>query len=235
VAFILYSGRMGTLYFVRHGQASFGAANYDQLSPLGYEQAAFLGAYFAAHGIAFEATLTGSLARHRQTHEGILTGMGLTTQASSAAAVWPGLNEYKPEAVVRSVYDGVLDKPDTPQAYKAHFQLLRKGLTAWSEGLVTPEGMPTYSEFKAGVHEALAHVQAHCKGPVLVVSSGGPISMVIADLMGASAAAGIELNFRMRNSAVSEMEYSAKRHTVVSFNTLPHLASPERAKWVTFT
>jgi broad specificity phosphatase PhoE len=226
---------MGTLYLVRHGQASFGAANYDQLSPLGYEQAAFLGAYFAAHGIAFEATLTGSLERHKQTHEGILKGMGVSANALSPALVMPGLNEYKPEAVVRAVFEGVLEKPDTPAAYKAHFQLLRKGLTAWSEGRVTPEGMPTYTDFKAGVHEALAHVQAQCKGPVLIVSSGGPISLAIADLMGASPAAGIELNFRMRNSAVSELDYSAKRHTVVSFNTLPHLATPERAKWVTFT
>ena len=29
---------MGTLYLVRHGQASFGAANYDQLSALGQRQ-----------------------------------------------------------------------------------------------------------------------------------------------------------------------------------------------------
>jgi len=34
---------MGTLYLVRHGQASFGAANYDQLSPLGQQQCGQLG------------------------------------------------------------------------------------------------------------------------------------------------------------------------------------------------
>ena len=30
---------MSEIYFVRHGQASLGARNYDQLSPLGWEQA----------------------------------------------------------------------------------------------------------------------------------------------------------------------------------------------------
>jgi broad specificity phosphatase PhoE len=30
---------MGQIYLVRHGQASFGSANYDQLSELGHEQA----------------------------------------------------------------------------------------------------------------------------------------------------------------------------------------------------
>ena len=37
---------MGIIYFVRHGQASLGAQNYDQLSDLGYAQAEQLGLYF---------------------------------------------------------------------------------------------------------------------------------------------------------------------------------------------
>ncbi|MEK9990253.1 MAG: histidine phosphatase family protein, partial [Halieaceae bacterium] len=30
---------MASLYLIRHGQASFGSDNYDQLSPLGQRQA----------------------------------------------------------------------------------------------------------------------------------------------------------------------------------------------------
>jgi len=37
---------MGTLYLVRHGQASFGAADYDNLSELGHKQSARLGEYW---------------------------------------------------------------------------------------------------------------------------------------------------------------------------------------------
>ena len=37
----------GTLYLVRHGQASFGADDYDQLSDLGHKQSVRLGEYFA--------------------------------------------------------------------------------------------------------------------------------------------------------------------------------------------
>lgn len=227
---------MGTLYLVRHGQASFGAENYDLLSPLGIAQSERLGAYFAEHGLRFEAVLRGSLVRHAQTLAGI--EQGLQTQGGvgpAQALVWPGLNEYDSHAVVRAVYAGPLDKADTPEKYREHFRLLRQGLTAWSLGQVQPQGMPTYTEFKAGVHEALAHVQRHCQGPVLLVSSGGPISLAVADLMGASPQAGIELNFRMRNSAISELDYNPKRHTVVSFNTLPHLASPQGAAMVTYT
>ena len=34
---------MSNIYLVRHGQASFGAADYDQLSELGLRQSALLG------------------------------------------------------------------------------------------------------------------------------------------------------------------------------------------------
>ena len=232
---------MGTLYLVRHGQASFGADNYDQLSDLGQQQSQWLGRYFAAHGLKFDAVLRGSLMRHAQTWEGIVQGIQSSelamaeSQILPKALVWPGLNEYDSHAVVRTVHQGPLEKADTPEKYRDHFRLLRQGLTAWSLGQVQPEGMPTYADFKAGVHEALAHVRRHCQGPVLLVSSGGPISMTLADLMGASPQAGIELNFRMRNSAISEVDYNPKRATVVSFNTLPHLASPQGAGMVTYT
>ena len=46
---------MGTLYLVRHGQASFGAADYDQLSELGRRQSVRLGEYFANKGLTFDA------------------------------------------------------------------------------------------------------------------------------------------------------------------------------------
>ena len=57
---------MGTLYLVRHGQASFGAADYDQLSDLGTRQCRELGRWFRERGVVFEAVLRGTLRRHEQ-------------------------------------------------------------------------------------------------------------------------------------------------------------------------
>ena len=37
---------MTTIYLVRHGQASFGKSNYDELSENGEAQAKLLGQYF---------------------------------------------------------------------------------------------------------------------------------------------------------------------------------------------
>jgi len=39
---------------------------------------------------------------------------------------------------------------------------------------------------------------------------------------------------RIRNSAVCEFASSPKRHSLLTFNTLPHLDSPAHADWITY-
>jgi broad specificity phosphatase PhoE len=65
---------MSEVYFVRHGQASFGSDNYDQLSEKGHLQARLLGEYFASQQMQFDHILTGDMVRHRETAEGICAG-----------------------------------------------------------------------------------------------------------------------------------------------------------------
>ena len=102
---------MGTLYLVRHGQASFGAADYDQLSPLGQQQSVRLGAYFREKGLRFDSALTGTLRRQQQTYAGIREGGGFDLEALE----WPGLNEFDSEAVIATVHPHKLEKPDSPE------------------------------------------------------------------------------------------------------------------------
>ncbi len=221
---------MGNLYLVRHGQASFGAADYDQLSALGHQQSVCLGAYFQQQGLIFDAVLSGTLRRHQQTYAGIREGMEASVGAPS---LWPGLNEFDSAAVIATVHPYKLEKPDTPELYRHHFQLLRDGLTQWMNGVVSPVGMPSYEEFKRGVISALDHVRKNCTGKVLLVSSGGPIATAIGHVLGTTPETTIALNMRIRNSAVTEFAFSPKRHTLVTFNTLPHLGQPEHANWIT--
>ena len=221
---------MGTLYLVRHGQASLGADNYDQLSPLGQQQSLRLGEHWRAQGLVFDAVLTGTLQRQQQTWAGISQGMGHTPPALT----WAGLNEYHSEAVIAAIHPQPLPKPDTPERYRQHFRLLRQGLLAWMQGQTQPQGMPPYAEFLAGVTGALDHVRQHCEGAVLLVSSGGPISMAVGQVLGLGAEATIELNLRIRNSAVTEFIFTPQRHTLLSYNALPHLSQPEHAAWVTY-
>lgn len=222
---------MGTLYLVRHGQASFGAADYDQLSELGQRQAQRLGAYWAQRGLRIDAVITGSLKRHAQTWAGIAEGAGV----DNAPRVWPGLNEYDSEAVIRAIYPQPLDKPDTPERYRHHFRLLRDGLAQWMAGTVSPQGMPSYEAFVQGITSALDHVRANHVGQnVVIVSSGGPISTAVGHVLGLSPEATIELNLRIRNSAVTEFQFNPKRHSLLTYNTLPHLDDPALRDWITY-
>ena len=222
---------MGTLYLVRHGQASFGAADYDQLSDLGRRQCERLGQWFASHGIVFDVVITGSLKRQRQSLAGIEAGL---QRRHDNALTMPGLNEYDSEALVRTVRSGPLAAPTTPELARFHFRLLREGLLAWMNNTAQPRGMPTHADFVAGALGALDHVRTHhAGGTALIVSSGGPISMAIGQVLGLAPEAVIELNLQLRNSAVCELKVSPKRHTLITFNNLPHLNGPEHASWVT--
>lgn len=228
---------MGTLYLVRHGQASFGADDYDQLSELGHRQSVRLGQTLASKGLAFDAVMTGTLRRHAQTWAGIREGMGLPTSAASGAPVleWPGLNEYDSHALIRAIAPDPLPRPDTPELYRHHLRLLRDALAQWMAGVISPRGMPSYREFVHGVTSALDHVrQHHFQGNVLLVSSGGPIATAVGQVLGTSPETTIELNLRIRNSAVTEFAFTPKRHMLLTYNTLPHLNEPEYARWITY-
>ncbi len=222
---------MGNLYLVRHGQASFGADDYDQLSDLGHRQSVRLGEYFAQQGLKFDAVITGTLKRHRQTLAGILEGL----QATAQPLPWAGLNEYDSEAVIDAIHPQPLQKPDTPELYRHHFRLLRDGLTQWMAGVVSPRGMPTYEDFVAGVAGALDHVRAHHAGQnVLVVSSGGPISTAVGRVLQTPPETTIELNLRIRNTSVTQFAFTPKRHMLVSYNVIAHLEGAPWRDWVTY-
>ncbi len=220
---------MGTLTLVRHGQASFGAADYDQLSELGHRQSELLGEYFKRRGHRFDAVMTGSLKRHAQTRDGIARGLGGLPESQ----VFEGLNEYDSEAVVRAVHPGELPRPDSPDIIRQHFRLLREGLLAWMAGSVQPAGMPPFTEFQAGIVAALTHAQ-QLPGDVLLVSSGGPISTAMGWVLGLAPEAIVALNLRIRNSAVSELIVTPRQFNLLSFNHLPHLDTPELASSITY-
>ena len=221
---------MGTLFLVRHGQASFGADDYDVLSPLGITQTVRLGEYFKFKGITFDAVLTGTLQRQVSTLAGISKGMNTKLDALA----WPGLNEYDSHAVIATVHAGKLEKPSTPEMYRHHFRLLKQGLQKWMDGTANPQGMPAYPDFLYGVTSALDHVRTHCTGNVLLVSSGGPIATAVGYVLGCKSETTIELNLRIRNSSVTEFAFTPKRHMLVTYNTLPHLDAPEYADWLTY-
>jgi len=223
---------MATLFLVRHGQASFGAANYDCLSDVGRQQARWLGEYFRDRGVRFRRVVAGTLVRQQDTATEILAGMGMTEPPVAAHA---GLNEYDGESLYRSFTNGADHRAHQNSDYQDYWRTFRAAFGAWTQDQLT--GMPeTWSEFGARMQAALAHATegAAREDALLVVSSGGAIGRAVADLLGAPTQTAIELNLQFRNTGFCELIVGRGTQRLLSFNNVPHLELPERRQAITF-
>jgi broad specificity phosphatase PhoE len=210
---------------IRHAQASFGASDYDQLSALGIEQARLLGKHLKRQRCQFEAIYLGELKRHQQTLNHILDS-GLD---APVPLISPALNEYDADALLLA-YQAASHSQATQDQ---HFKALRSALRLWMSGGISPIGMPSYAEFKRNLLDFLGDIRSQHSGPVMVVTSGGPISTMVGSLFEANVDATISLNYRLRNASITELTHDPKRHQLVGLNHIEHLADPEQPSRIT--
>jgi broad specificity phosphatase PhoE len=220
---------MAELVLVRHGQASFGADDYDKLSELGWRQSRWLGEYFAERDIAFDRVVRGSLRRHTETLAGIAEGAGRPLEGSEDAR----LNEYDANALL----DAHLKGGSRPQGgdRREHFRILRDAMYAWTDGTLAGAPHEPFAEFRSRVLAALAEARTGSVKRVLVVSSGGPISTILAEVLGMPLRGVVDLNLQTRNTGITELQAGASRIHCVSFNNVPHLDRPDRAGALTYS
>jgi broad specificity phosphatase PhoE len=220
---------MAELMLVRHGQASFGADDYDKLSALGWRQSRWLGEYFAERGIAFDRVVRGSLRRHTETLAGIAEGAGRPLEGAEDAR----LNEYDADALLLAHLKGAA-KPKGGDR-REHFRILRDAMYAWTDGTLAGAPHEPFAEFRSRVLAALAAARTGRAKRVLVVSSGGPISTILADVLGMPLRGVVDLNLQTRNTGITELQAGASRIHCVSFNNVPHLDRPDRAGALTYS
>lgn len=218
---------MGELVLVRHGQASFGTDDYDRLSPVGFEQARCLGRYFAERGIGFQRVVSGTLRRHLET----LGGTGVDLQPE----LLPGLNEFDFFGLVRIFLQqypgyGTVDFANVREFFLA----LRKALPLWSEGGIEnpPESWASFQERIRGSLDALI---ADDVERVLVISSGGPISALLREVLQLSVRHMMDINLQTANTSITRLQFKKGKARLVSFNGLPHLDHPATSHLITLT
>lgn len=231
---------MSQLYLVRHGQASFGAANYDQLSPLGYQQAQWLGEYFQELGIQFDRVITGSLSRQQQTAQAILAGNGQDLPLQIDA----GFNEFDFHGLA-AIYCrfSEIPMPGTDNGGRDFFQMLRKAMIAWSRGelhATAPDTdsptLETWEQFHERVHDALQQLIAREEDEtVLAVSSGGAMAMALSQVLHCGVDTLINLNMQTRNTGVHHLFYNQRGFQLAGFNALAHLQRPGRMNALSYT
>ncbi|SNY61427.1 histidine phosphatase family protein [Paractinoplanes atraurantiacus] len=221
---------MARLLLVRHGQASFGADDYDALSGLGGEQARVLGKSLADRGIRPSLVLRGSLRRHEQTVAGLLEGLGDDVPVS----VDDGWDEFDFQRVVE------LHEPDYRErmgSARAFQELFEAATGRWCSGEYDGEYAESFPAFRSRVGGALERTGELLKErrEVVVVSSGGPIALV-ASLLTAGAEAGpvtmatmwTALNRVVVNTGVTKLVSGRSGLWLSTYNEHTHLEADPR-------
>ncbi|HEX5486951.1 histidine phosphatase family protein [Limnobacter sp.] len=222
---------MAELYLVRHGQASFGSDNYDQLSPLGHQQAVWLGDYFKQRNLRFDRVVTGTQLRHHQTLEGIAQGMGITVDAQTH----PGFNEYDFYGLFAALGDEHASlKASAKGDRRAFYAALKQVLKLWMNKQLTGPLPEHWDDFYKRVQDATTFATRPSARRVLVVSSGGPIGTVTGMALQAPPEMGVELNLQIRNSSLSHFYFNDTTLRLATFNTLGHLDHPDRLHAITY-
>lgn len=219
---------MPELHVIRHGQASFGAADYDVLSELGHRQAEALGRSLKVQGVAPVRFAVGEQRRHRETLDGIARGLGIAARP----VIHPGLNEFDFRGLIEARHRDAPVPEEVHSDRKSHFRILRDTVLAWARDEV-PGPPETYAAFAARVADALA-VLATGDGPVLAVSSGGPISRMIAATLGTPPEMQIALQLQMKNCAVTRFVATPKATYLHGYNETPHITAAT-AEFLTYS
>ena len=201
---------MGQVLVVRHGQASFGAEDYDVLSDHGEEQARRLGSSLAS--LKPDLVVHGSLKRQRDTARLMASAAGWSAELTEDVR-WNELDQFAQFATIEQM-------PDESDA--AAFQRwYEAAMGRWSGG----EHDDDYTESYAAFHDrsAAALDAAASGGTVVAVSSGGPISALVTRLLDASPATYARLLPTTVNTGVTRIVSGRRGLTLVSYNEHTHL------------
>jgi broad specificity phosphatase PhoE len=219
---------MTRLYLVRHGQASFGAGNYDRLSPLGERQALLLGQHLQRIGFRADAWLSGTLDRQRSTLAAMLQGL----EAQAPTELHDGFNEYDHEAILGAYLPRVMQDmglspdqrvtlfSDTRQFQDAFARVMKH----WVDG-TSHERAPfeTWEAFQTRIRGALERLASAGPERIVIVTSGGPISLAVQAALSLTPEKTFSLNWAILNGSVTELRVRRGALMLSSFNNVAHL------------
>jgi broad specificity phosphatase PhoE len=202
---------MAVIYLVRHGQASFGAADYDVLSELGHRQSAVLGGELRRRGVEPKVVVSGTLRRQTATARETLAAAGIELDPQLDER-W---NEYDHIDVLEhhagaggNSVQGVLDG----------------ALRAWVAAGEHSPCAESWPKFAARVNTAVAELAAGLGrgGSAVVFTSGGVIGATAAELLGVGSSGFLGLNRVTVNAAITKIVHGRGGTNLVSFNEHAH-------------
>lgn len=220
---------MATIYVIRHGQASFGSEDYDNLSELGRLQATRLGEYLRDCDVHLDAAYCGQLRRQRDTAE-------LAIAAQSGAVplrVDTRLDEVRNDEQIRELLPRLLDGNDALRAVvdrglsssKDYQKVIAAVFSHWVSPECDATGIQSWQDYSGGVQAALRDIMlAQGSGKtVAIFTSGGTIATLVAHVLGVQARDVYQFYEPVFNCSVTQLFYSGDRVSLSYFNDCSYL------------
>jgi broad specificity phosphatase PhoE len=235
---------VGSIYLIRHGQASFGADDYDVLSPTGFRQAEVLGAHLAQLELTFDRCISGSLYRQRHTAETAMAQLDAAGLKTPILETDNAFNEFDAEAVIRALLPAML--PEEPEALevmrnaahnRAEFQrLFALIIGRWLGGQHDIPALQSWLAFVAQVQSGLERI-LDSAGPgdrIAVFTSGGTITALLHLITRMPAPQAFELNWQIVNTSLNHLKFRGREVSLASFNSHAHLQLLKAPELITY-
>jgi broad specificity phosphatase PhoE len=211
---------MSQILLVRHGQASWGAVDYDVLSDLGERQAGVVGAALATRGVVPSVVLHGAMKRQRETARLLVEAAGWSAwDRLEEDAGWDEMDHRSVLERQPKTFQG--DEPSARE-FQAWFE---RATARWKSGEFDHEYAESFPAFTERVRNALDSLARRLddSGTAVVVTSGGPIARITADLLGGDVHMHSLLAPVVVNVSVTKIVVGRRGTTLVSFNDHSHL------------
>ncbi|MZR63396.1 histidine phosphatase family protein [Alcanivorax sp. DP30] len=221
---------MPVIYLIRHGQASFGKPDYDQLSENGWAQSRILGQAMQNHDLGVPLAICGSMRRHTETAQAALTELGLPAQWRTDT----GFNEYNHKEILAldwplaedhaAVTEWLMQQEQPRKVFQQRFE---QAVRRWQRG--EDNYSESWSQFRERVLASTYSLgNSLSKGDsALVFTSGGAISVIIQHLMNLDDDALLTWNRTLINTSVTRLVVNAGALRLVSVNEHLHLPTEQ--------
>ncbi len=235
---------MSTLYMIRHGQASFGQADYDRLSSKGEQQARIVARHLGRLNTAFDAVYTGTLTRQQQTARAMLSAYRENRKSMPAPQAIPELDEYDAAGLWRHLRVAVLTRhPELAvapeqlhQDPRAFQQLFSRIVQSWIAGDHPSNGLESWAAFRRRVRQGISGImQTEGAGrQIAVFTSAGPVAVAVQMATAIPDDRCADLSWQVLNASITRFRYDTERFTLAGFNDVAGLALEGGAALLTY-
>lgn len=235
---------MGMIYFIRHGQASFGQHNYDRLSPAGIRQARILGEYLAGIRFVFHEAYCGRMERQQHTGREVAAGFQSAGLDFPSLVTQPAFDEYDAFSVWKHQTQKMMEEKillpeemEESRADKRKFQILfERVMMRWITGDHDSPGDIRWKDFVDRVMDGIAALAGSSGSGrhIAVFTSGGPISVAMQSALGLSSSKTMEISWQVMNASVSRFYFNSRGIFLAGFNDIAHLAAKRDPALLTY-